>query len=175
MLYTHRLGYLFELKWLECQKRSGLGGAIAGDHSVNRENAVLGTIQDADYTNSFIHSINMTDTGSGYTTEPSITIGPSQLNPGPQPGGGDAEIGWENSYTPPGIDLSTSGGDIRVKLPSNFNADMELLTSGGDVSCNLTMNNASKLSDHKIIAQLNDGGYEFVAHTSGGDIDVRKK
>jgi len=74
-----------------------------------------------------------------------------------------------------GIDLSTSGGDITVKLPSNFNADMELLTSGGDVSCNLTMNNASKLSEHKIIAQLNDGGYEFVAHTSGGDIDLRKK
>jgi len=87
--------------------------------------------------------------------------------------GGDVMLDYYGENM--GIDLSTSGGDITVKLPSNFNADMELLTSGGDVSCNLTMNNASKLSEHKIIAQLNDGGYEFVAHTSGGDIDVRKK
>ena len=52
---------------------------------------------------------------------------------------------------------------------------MELSTSGGDVSCNLTLNNASKLSEHKIVADLNNGGNEFYAHTSGGDIDVLKK
>lgn len=74
-----------------------------------------------------------------------------------------------------GIDLSTSGGDIRMKLPSDFNANMKLSTSGGDVNCNLTMNNASKLSEHKIIAELNNGGKELIAHTSGGDIDVLKK
>jgi len=73
-----------------------------------------------------------------------------------------------------GIDLSTSGGDIQVELPSDFDASMELSTSGGDVSCNLTMNNATKLSGHKIVADLNNGGMEFNAHTSGGDIDVRK-
>jgi len=74
-----------------------------------------------------------------------------------------------------GIDLSTSGGDIQVKLPSDFNASMELSTSGGDVSCNLTMNNTTKLSDHKILADLNNGGMDFSARTSGGDIDVMKK
>jgi DUF4097 and DUF4098 domain-containing protein YvlB len=74
-----------------------------------------------------------------------------------------------------GIDLSTSGGDILVKLPSDFNANMELSTSGGDVSCNLTMSNASKLSGHKIVAELNNGGNELIVHTSGGDIDVKKK
>lgn len=74
-----------------------------------------------------------------------------------------------------GIDLSTSGGDIRVDLPTDFDASMELSTSGGDVSCNLTMNNATKLSGHKIVADLNNGGMDFSAHTSGGDIDVVKK
>ena len=74
-----------------------------------------------------------------------------------------------------GIDLSTSGGDITVKLPSDFNASMEISTSGGDVSCNLTINNATKLSERKLIADLNNGGEKFYAHTSGGDIDVRKK
>jgi DUF4097 and DUF4098 domain-containing protein YvlB len=87
--------------------------------------------------------------------------------------GGDINLDYigENK----GIDLSTSGGDITINLPDDFNADMELSTSGGDVSCNITMNNASKLSEHKIIAELNEGGFDLAAHTSGGDIDVRKR
>jgi DUF4097 and DUF4098 domain-containing protein YvlB len=87
--------------------------------------------------------------------------------------GGDINLDYFGPNV--GIDLSTSGGDIRVELPSDFDASMELSTSGGDVSCNLTMNNATKLSGHKIVADLNNGGMEFNAHTSGGDIDVIKK
>jgi len=87
--------------------------------------------------------------------------------------GGDIKLDYEGENF--GIDLSTSGGDILVKLPSSFDASMELSTSGGDVSCNLTLNNASKFSEHKIVADLNNGGNEFYAHTSGGDIDVIKK
>lgn len=87
--------------------------------------------------------------------------------------GGDVSLDYSGENM--GIDLSTSGGDIRVKLPEQFNADMKLSTSGGEVSCNLTMNNASRISEHKIIAELNNGGNEFIAHTSGGDIDVWKK
>lgn len=87
--------------------------------------------------------------------------------------GGDIVLDYSGKNM--GIDLSTSGGDILVKLPENFDAAMELSTSGGDVSCNLSLNNATKLSESKIIADLNNGGEEFIAHTSGGDIDVRKK
>ncbi|MGB5847507.1 MAG: DUF4097 family beta strand repeat-containing protein [Ignavibacteriaceae bacterium] len=87
--------------------------------------------------------------------------------------GGDINLNYFGPNL--GIDLSTSGGDIRVELPADFDASMELSTSGGDVSCNLTMNNATKLSGHKIVADLNNGGMEFNAHTSGGDIDVMKK
>ena len=87
--------------------------------------------------------------------------------------GGDIDLDYFGPNV--GIDLSTSGGDIEVKLPSDFDASMELSTSGGDVSCNLTINNATKLSGHKIVADLNNGGMDFSAHTSGGDIDVMKK
>jgi len=87
--------------------------------------------------------------------------------------GGDIVLDYSGKNM--GIDLSTSGGDIRVKLPNDFNAAMELSTSGGDVSCDLTMNNVTKLTEHKIVAELNNGGKDFVAHTSGGDIQVRKK
>lgn len=70
------------------------------------------------------------------------------------------------------VDVSTSGGDIKL---GGVNGTARLHTSGGDVSCNLTLNNATKLSGHKIIADLNNGGINFNAHTSGGDIDVVKK
>lgn len=87
--------------------------------------------------------------------------------------GGDIMLDYSGKNM--GIDLSTSGGDISVRLPSNFNACMDISTSGGDVSCGLTMNNATKISSHKLIADLNNGGEKFYAHTSGGDIDVVKK
>lgn len=86
--------------------------------------------------------------------------------------GGDIKLNYSGKNS--GIDLSTSGGDIEVILPDDFNADMEISTSGGDVSCNLTLNNTVKISEHKIVAKLNNGGNKFLAHTSGGDIDVRK-
>ncbi len=87
--------------------------------------------------------------------------------------GGDINLNYIGSNL--GIDLSTSGGDIRVELSADFDASMNLSTSGGDVSCNLTLNNATKLSENKIIADLNNGGMDFNAHTSGGDIKVLKK
>ena len=90
-----------------------------------------------------------------------------------QTSGGDIKLNYSGENM--GIDLSTSGGDILVKLPENFDAAMELSTSGGDVSCNLSVNNTTKLSESKIIGDLNNGGEEFIAHTSGGDINVRKK
>ena len=74
-----------------------------------------------------------------------------------------------------GIDLSTSGGDIEVKVPKEINASMELSTSGGDVSCSLNMSNVKKISGSRLIGDLNGGGEKLLAHTSGGDISVTEK
>ncbi|MGD8307779.1 MAG: DUF4097 family beta strand repeat-containing protein, partial [Ignavibacteria bacterium] len=84
--------------------------------------------------------------------------------------GGDIKLNGGN--TP--IIAHTSGGDITLDH-FGVNKGIDLSTSGGDVGCNITMNNANKLSDLKIVAELNDGGPGLIAHTSGGDIDVRKK
>ncbi len=74
-----------------------------------------------------------------------------------------------------GIYLSTSGGGIRIMLPENFNASAKMYTSGGRVSCNLTANNAKKISSTKFEADLNNGGNPLYAETSGGSINVEKK
>ena len=71
-----------------------------------------------------------------------------------------------------GIEISTSGGDIEIKLPKMFNAAVELSTSGGDVSCSLSMNNINKASGSRLIGDINSGGEKLSAHTSGGDITV---
>lgn len=87
--------------------------------------------------------------------------------------GGDIDL--EYSGENKGIELITSGGDIEVLLPSDFNADIELSTSGGDVECNFKLNNVEKLSRTKVIAKINNGGNKLIAKTSGGDIEVKHR
>jgi hypothetical protein len=74
-----------------------------------------------------------------------------------------------------GIELNSSGGDININVPQDFNAAAKLLTSGGRVSCNLTMNNVVEVSSHKFEADLNKGGSPLNAKTSGGNISVSKR
>lgn len=87
--------------------------------------------------------------------------------------GGDIELDYTGVNQ--GIELKTSGGDIDVRVPPDFDAGTELKTSGGDVDCNLVLNNVTKLSETKIIANINKGGEPLIAVTSGGDVTVYKK
>jgi len=87
--------------------------------------------------------------------------------------GGDVKLDyWGDNL---GIDLSTSGGDITVYLPADFSAKANLKTSGGSISCELTTNNVVKISSSRFEADLNKGGKNFTCHTSGGDIEVKRK
>jgi hypothetical protein len=87
--------------------------------------------------------------------------------------GGDIELEYSGENM--GIDLSTSGGDIDIKLPSDLTASLDLSTSGGDVSCSLTLSNITKSYETSLVGDMNGGGKEIAAHTSGGDITVREK
>lgn len=74
-----------------------------------------------------------------------------------------------------GIELSTSGGDISVKLPKDFNASANLSTLGGDIKSDFKGNNAVTISSFKFEADINSGGNPLVLKTTGGDIVVKKK
>jgi Toastrack DUF4097 len=87
--------------------------------------------------------------------------------------GGDIVL--EYSGENKGIDLETSGGDIQMKLPADFNASANMHTSGGDIECDLTANNAKRISSTRFEAELNNGGASLVAKTSGGDITIKKQ
>ena len=87
--------------------------------------------------------------------------------------GGDIKLDY--SGVNKGIYLSTSGGDIDIKLAETISASLDLSTSGGDVSCSLDLSNIKKLSGSKLVGDLNGGGEKLSAHTSGGDISVLSK
>jgi DUF4097 and DUF4098 domain-containing protein YvlB len=70
--------------------------------------------------------------------------------------------------------LSTSGGEVKVKVPAEaaFNLDVE--TSGGDVRCDLPVTVQGKLESNRINGVVNGGGPVLKLGTSGGDIHVLK-
>ncbi len=74
-----------------------------------------------------------------------------------------------------GISLISSGGDIKVKLPNDFNAQAKMYASGGDIECSFSGNNVQRISSSRYEADFNNGGQELLLKTSGGDIIVSKK
>jgi len=87
--------------------------------------------------------------------------------------GGDIEVNYSGENK--GINLSTSGGSISVKLPDNFNADATLKTSGGSAKCNYSPVNVEKITRSKFVGKLNNGGPELYCSTSGGNVTVSNK
>ncbi len=87
--------------------------------------------------------------------------------------GGDISLDYSSQNQ--GIELETSGGDITIKLPKDFNASANLSTIGGDIKSDFTGNNAVKISSTKFEADINSGGNPLILKTSGGDIVVKKK
>lgn len=84
--------------------------------------------------------------------------------------GGDITVNYlgENK----GINLRTSGGDVVVKIPESLKADLELRTSGGSIKTNIEAR-IRESSKTKFIGQMNGGGLELYAKTSGGDIRIQ--
>jgi DUF4097 and DUF4098 domain-containing protein YvlB len=69
-----------------------------------------------------------------------------------------------------GINLSTSGGSIDIKVPDDFNASVKLSSGGGNVRTDFKGQNAVKISSAKFEADINKGGNNLIAKTSGGNI-----
>lgn len=86
--------------------------------------------------------------------------------------GGDVTLNYNGENK--GIDIGTSGGSIKLRLPADFNASARLSTSGGSITCSLNTTNISKITSSKFEADINNGGNRLVAKTSGGDIEVVK-
>lgn len=87
--------------------------------------------------------------------------------------GGDISINYTGSNK--GIDASTSGGTIHVKLPSDFKAKVHLETSGGEISNNFSNSKSERVRRSEVDVEFNGGGGILKLETTGGDIIVDQK
>jgi DUF4097 and DUF4098 domain-containing protein YvlB len=81
--------------------------------------------------------------------------------------GGDIRAEMKNNK---GIDLSTSGGNLIVRLPKSATGDVTAEATGGDVSCDFQF--AGKMKDGSMNGKINGGGNLIRLETSGGDIVI---
>jgi len=86
--------------------------------------------------------------------------------------GGNVNV--EYSGKNEGIKLNTVGGNIKLKLPENFSANVKLSTFGGSVKCELNMTKIIKEKESIIEAEINGGGEEINCSTMGGNITIYK-
>lgn len=71
-----------------------------------------------------------------------------------------------------GIELETSGGDIKCLIPSTTKANVELKTFGGEINLDISNSSTTKIKSSKYEGKFNGGGMNFICKTSGGDISV---
>jgi hypothetical protein len=70
-----------------------------------------------------------------------------------------------------GISVSSSGGDLTVRVPKGTTAELNAATSGGSVRTELPVT-TTEMGEHKLTGTINGGGNPIVARTSGGSIKV---
>ncbi len=81
--------------------------------------------------------------------------------------GGDITVELKDNK---GVDLSTSGGNLSVRLPKTIAAEVRAEASGGDVSCDFPFE--GKLREGSLRGKINGGGNLIRLETSGGDIVI---
>jgi hypothetical protein len=67
-----------------------------------------------------------------------------------------------------GMDLETSGGNVKVVVPSTIAATIDAETSGGDVECELDF--SGRIKDGTMNGKINGGGNVMRLRASGGYI-----
>ena len=70
-----------------------------------------------------------------------------------------------------GISVSSSGGDLTVRVPKDTKAELDAATSGGSVRTELPVT-TTESGDHKLTGTINGGGNPIRARTSGGSIKI---
>lgn len=74
-----------------------------------------------------------------------------------------------------GLEASTSGGTVKVKLPSDFKAKAHLETGGGTVRNHFSNVKDFKVTESEVDCELNGGGNVLRLESSGGDVVVEQK
>jgi DUF4097 and DUF4098 domain-containing protein YvlB len=74
-----------------------------------------------------------------------------------------------------GISLSTSGGNITVRLPQDTHATIDAETSGGRVSSDFPLSTTQSTDSAHLQGAIGGGGAQIELHTSGGNIRLETR
>ena len=74
-----------------------------------------------------------------------------------------------------GINLSTSGGSITVRLPQDTRATIDAETSGGRVSSDFPLSATQSTDSDHLQGAIGGGGAPIDLHTSGGNIRIEPR
>jgi hypothetical protein len=74
-----------------------------------------------------------------------------------------------------GLEASTSGGTVKVRLPSDFKAKAHLETGGGTVKNHFSNVKDFKVTESEVDCELNGGGNVLRLESSGGNVVVEQK
>jgi DUF4097 and DUF4098 domain-containing protein YvlB len=70
-----------------------------------------------------------------------------------------------------GISVSSSGGDLTVRVPKDTTGELNAASSGGSVRTELPVT-TTQMGEHRLTGTINGGGNPIYARTSGGSIKV---
>jgi hypothetical protein len=83
--------------------------------------------------------------------------------------GGGVDVEARSNH---GISLSSSGGHIRLMLPSDIHGTLDAETSGGRVRTQIPLSTTELSESNHLRGQINGGGDRISLHTSGGGIEI---
>lgn len=85
----------------------------------------------------------------------------------------DAEVS-ESSAPKPGWILHSGDGNVRLRLPDDFHADLSAQTGDGNIRLSFPIEAAQRNSEHTFRGKINGGGIPLELHTGDGDIRLEK-
>lgn len=71
--------------------------------------------------------------------------------------------------------IGTGDGNVKLWLPANFSADLELKTGDGHITLNLPVTVSGSLSRSYVNGKLNQGGPPLEVRTGDGNIELGKR
>ncbi len=90
---------------------------------------------------------------------------------------GDGDIDAEVSQSPtpkPGWTFQSGDGNVRLRLPDDFRADLSARTGDGNIKIAFQSDASELKSEHALRGKINGGGIPIELHTGDGDIRLEK-
>jgi hypothetical protein len=89
-------------------------------------------------------------------------------------GNGDLDIRMKTLTSETGMTFTTGNGHIRLTVPEDFNADVEMSTGSGNLRSDFDIRVVGRLDPQHLRGQIGKGGPTVRLNTGSGTVEIRK-